>query len=44
VHGLFDYLLEPTTIYLAFWLVLGAASALTALARPAPPAPETVFP
>jgi O-antigen ligase len=44
VHGLFDYLLEPTAIYLAFWLLLGAASALTALAREAPPALERVFP
>lgn len=29
-HGLFDYLLEFTPIYLAFYLVLGAASALIA--------------
>lgn len=27
VHGLFDYLLEFTSIYLAFWILLGAVSA-----------------
>ena len=28
VHGVFDYLLEFTPIYLAFWIMLGIASAL----------------
>ncbi len=34
-HGVFDYLLEPTSLYLAFWLLLGASSALWVVARDA---------
>jgi len=33
VHGLFDYLLESTSVYLPFWVLLGGASALVAEAR-----------
>ena len=28
IHGVFDYLLEPTSIYLAFWILLGSSAAL----------------
>lgn len=31
LHGVFDFLLEFTSIYLSFYLVLGAASALTGI-------------
>ena len=28
IHGVFDYLLESTSIYLAFWILLGSSAAL----------------
>jgi len=42
VHGVFDYLLEPTSLYLAFWLLLGASSALGVVARDAESARQRV--